>query len=170
MFFELIAAFFSAFAAAGLVLVVNLISGGRLPKWAMPVAAGAALLGYAIWSEYSWFDRTTAELPEGVEVTFTHQSRAFWRPWTLAAPFTDRFIALDTASIRTNDAVPHQRIADLYFFGRWSPRRGLEVVVDCREGRFAPLPSAELSETGEATDAAWATPAPGDTTLDTACA
>lgn len=170
MFLELIAAFAAAFAAAGLVLVLNLITGNRLPKWAMPVAAGAALLGYAIWSEYTWFGRVAGDLPQGVEVTFTNNAEAIWRPWTFAAPFVDRFVALDTASIRTNASVPHQRIADMYFYGRWSPRMGVEVVVDCREGVVAPLPSAELDAAGEATRAAWTKPLPGDTTLENACA
>jgi hypothetical protein len=58
MFLELIAAFAAAFVAAGIVLAVNMATGGRLPRWAMPVAAGAAMLGYAVWSEYSWFART----------------------------------------------------------------------------------------------------------------
>jgi hypothetical protein len=46
----------------------------------------------------------------------------------------------------------------------------VEIVVDCREGVMAPLPSAELSATGEATRAAWVTPLPEDTTLEAACA
>ncbi len=169
MFLELIAAFAAAFAAAGFALGLNRLTGGRLPRWAMPVAAGAALLGYAIWSEYSWFGRVAGGLPEGVEVTFTNRAEAIWRPWTFAAPFVDRFVALDTVSIRTNPDVPHQRVADLYFFGRWAARRGVEVVIDCREGVVAPLPSAELDAAGEAIRAAWVAPLPGDTTLKIAC-
>jgi hypothetical protein len=169
MFLELIAAFAAGFAAAGVVLGLNMLLGGRLPKWSLPVAAGAAMLGYAFWSEYTWFSRTAAELPAGVEVTFANETRALWRPWTYAAPIVNRFIAADTASIRTNAAVPDQRILDLYFFGRWSPQNRVEVVVDCGTGRLAPLVSAELDASGAATEAAWATPPPGDTTLEIAC-
>ncbi|MEM1429057.1 MAG: hypothetical protein AAGG09_06340 [Pseudomonadota bacterium] len=170
MFLELIAAFAAAFAAAGIMMVVNMTTGGRLPKWAMPVAAGAALLGYAIWSEYSWYDRVAGELPEGVDVTFVSEHSAPWKPWTYLVPYVNRFAALDTLSIRTNDAVPHQRVSDVYFYGRWSRRVGLEVVVDCSEGLIAPLPSATLNESGAATDAAWARPADGDRTVEAACA
>ena len=169
MFLELIAAFAAAFAAAGIMLGLNMLTGGRLPKWSLPVAAGAAMLGYAVWSEYTWFARTAGDLPEGVEVTFANESRAAWRPWTYAAPMVNRFIAADTGSIRTNAAVPDQRILDLYFFGRWSPRNLVEVVVDCETGRLAPLVSAELDASGAATEAAWATPPRGDTTLEMAC-
>lgn len=169
MFLELIAAVAAAFAAAGIVLGINMLTGGRLPKWSLPLAAGAAMLGYAVWSEYTWFARTAADLPRGVEVTFANESRAMWRPWTYAAPMVNRFIAADTVSIRTNEAVPGQRILDLYFFGRWSPQNRVEVVVDCETGRLAPLVSADLDGSGAATDAAWATPPPGDTTLEVAC-
>lgn len=170
MFLELIAAIAAAFAAAGIVLGLNLVTGGRLPRWAMPVAAGAALLGYAVWSEYSWFDRIASDLPEGVEVTFANHAAVIWKPWTFVAPFVDRFVALDTASIRTNAQVPHQRVADMYFYGRWTRRQGIEVVIDCREGVMAPLPSAEFGDSGAAMRAAWTRPLPGDTTLEHACA
>lgn len=170
MYIELIAAIASAFAAAGLVLVVNRATGGRLPGWSMPAAAGAALLGYAIWSEYSWFDRVASELPDGVDVTFSNQASAVWKPWTFVVPYVDRFVAVDGLSIRTNDAVPHQRLVDVYFYGRWSRRTGVEVIVDCTERVMAPLPSAELDATGAAVRAAWVSPVEGDTTVESACA
>jgi hypothetical protein len=169
MFLELIAAIAAAFAAAGLALALNRLSGGRLPRWAMPAAAGAALLGYAVWSEYSWYGRVSGALPEGVRVTYANEARALWRPWTYLAPVVNRFVALDTDSIRRNPDVPHQRVADLYFYGRWSPRRGVQVVVDCREGRIAPLPTAEFDDAGAAVRAAWEAPLPGDRTLEAAC-
>ena len=170
MFLELIAAFAAAFAAGGLVLGINLLTGGRLPRWAMPVAAGAALLGYAVWSEYTWFDRTVATLPEGVEVGTVNRAQALWRPWTLVAPFVDRFAAIDTTSIRSNDAAPDMRIADVYFFGRWSPRRRLDVVFDCAHARMAPLPSVTFAEDGTVRQAAWETVGEDDDALDKACA
>ncbi|MEM6739806.1 MAG: hypothetical protein AAF646_06795 [Pseudomonadota bacterium] len=170
MFLELIAAFAASFAAAGLVMLLNLMTVGRLPKWLMPAAAGAALFGYAVWSEYSWYDRVAGELPRGVDVTFVNEARVMWKPWTFAAPYVNRFVALDTLSIRTNAAVPHQRVMDVYFYGRWSRRTGIEIVVDCAAGAVAPLPSATLDDNGAATDAAWAPPLDGDSTLEVACA
>ncbi len=169
MFIELIAAFAAAFAAAGVIMLVNMMTGGRLPKWSMPAAAGAALLGYAVWSEYSWFDRVASELPDGVSVTFSNQASAIWKPWTFLVPYVDRFVAVDALSIRTNDAVPHQRLIDVYFYGRWSRRTGVEVIVDCTEGVMAPLPSAELDESGAAVRAAWVSPVEGDSTVEAAC-
>jgi hypothetical protein len=170
MFFELIAAFCAAVAGAGLALIANWLSGGRLPRWAMPVAAGAAMLGYAVWSEYSWYERTRASLPEGFEVAAVNEVRAMWRPWTYAAPIVDRFAALDTAAVRRNEAVPDQRLTEMYFFGRWSPRRSVAVVVDCAGGRVAPLPTAELDASGAVSAAAWDELSDGDAALRAICA
>ena len=44
MVFELIATIVAGFAGAGVALLLNKIFGGRLPRWIMPVAAGAAML------------------------------------------------------------------------------------------------------------------------------
>jgi len=170
MFLELIAAIFAGFAGAGLALVARLASGGRLPRWAIPVAAGAGMFGYAVWSEYTWHGRTVATLPAGVEVTLVNESRAPWRPWTYAVPLVDRFAALDTASLRRNADVPEQRIAEMHFFGRWAPHQRMAVVVDCARGLSAPLPGAAFEDgTGRVVAASWDAPRPGDRLLEVAC-
>ena len=155
MVFELIAAIVAAFAGAGLALAARWISGGRLPGWLVPVAAGAAMLAFAIWSEYTWYSRTVAELPPTWEVVRTNEARALYRPWSYAVPLTDRFAALDLASLRTNPEAPEQRAADLYFFGRWSRPTLRPVLIDCAEGRFAPLSGAEADATGTVRSADW---------------
>ena len=50
--------------------------------------------------EYSWFDTTTAGLPEEFAVVTTLEKHAVWQPWTYWFPYVDRFIAVDMASIR----------------------------------------------------------------------
>ena len=121
MFLELLATIFAGLAAAGVALLLNRVLRGRLPRWIAPVAAGAAMLATTISSEYGWFGRTTAALPAEFQVIETVESRAAWRPWTYVAPFTGRFVALDSASVRSSAALPDQRLADLWFFGRWAP-------------------------------------------------
>lgn len=75
MFLELIATFIAGFAAAGVMMLVNRMSGGRLPRWLVPVVAGLAMIGTTIASEYNWFDRTRGTLPNGFEVvTFVETS------------------------------------------------------------------------------------------------
>ncbi|MFP4275128.1 MAG: hypothetical protein ACLFRU_08890 [Paracoccaceae bacterium] len=146
MFLELIATFVAGLAGAGLAMLVRRISGGRLPRWITPVAAGAAMLGVTISSEYGWYERTRAALPDGFTVARTVEERAWWRPWTLAAPYVERFVVVDRGSIRENSAYPDERLADLYFFGRWSPVRQVELRVDCATGRRA-LPGDGAGDT-----------------------
>ena len=137
MFLELIATIFAGFAAAGVVLPLDRATRGRLPRWLAPVAAGAAMLAATISSEYSWYGRTAGAVPDDFTVIETVESRAIWRPWTYLAPFTERFVALDRASVRQNAVRAEERLADLYFFGRWAPVRQLEIRVDCARGARA---------------------------------
>lgn len=170
MFFELIAAMVAGLTAAGVVLVLNRISRGMLPRWAMPAAAGAAMIGFSIFMEYSWFDRTTAEFPESVEVAFTHEARAAWRPWTYLWPLVDRFSAIDRASIRTHEAAPEQRMANLLLFARWAGPKVVPVVYDCAAAQMAPLlDTVEYDERGAVASADWAPVPPDDPSFSIVC-
>ena len=170
MFFELIAAIFAAVAAAGVVLLLNRLSGGRLPRWLMPAVAAAAMIGVTVRLEYTWFERRVADFPEGIVVTETHTVRQIWRPWTFAFPLVDRFIAIEPAAVRTNDGAPHQRMTDLLLFARWQPPRVVPMVYDCSAGRSAPLTDSVTYDAAGAVDqAAWAPVEPGDTTFEMLC-
>jgi len=169
MFFELIAAIVAAFAGAGLALAANRLSGGRLPRWAMPVAAGVAMLAFAVWSEYTWFSRTAASLPPSLQIVRENEVRALYRPWSYAVPLVNRFAALDLASLRSTEAAPEQRLADLYFFGRWSRTQLAPVVIDCQGARHAPATSAEVNEAGAVTAADWTQAEPDDPLITAAC-
>ena len=137
MFLELIAVIVAGFAGAGVMMLIARAAGGRVPKWMIPVAAGAAMIGTTISSEYSWFDRTSSALPEGMQVVQTADSTAFYRPWTYLAPYTDRFIALDTENVRTNSTNADLYMADLYFFRRWGTIQSVELMVNCQTGQRA---------------------------------
>ncbi|MYF88370.1 MAG: hypothetical protein F4186_02705, partial [Boseongicola sp. SB0676_bin_33] len=86
MLLELMAAFAAGLGAAGLVLMANFMTGGRLPRWSMPVAAGGAMIGMAISSEMTWAARTADGLPEGVAVAETVSASVWYRPWTYVWP------------------------------------------------------------------------------------
>lgn len=137
MFLELIAVIIAGLAGAGAMMLVSHLAGGRIPKWMIPVAAGAAMLGTTISSEYSWFSRTADALPDGVKVVQTAESTAFYRPWTYLAPYTDRFVALDTANLRANTEDANLFMADVYFFRRWGPVQSVELMVNCQTGQRA---------------------------------
>ncbi len=161
MFLELIATFVAGFGAAGVVLLLNRITSGRLPRWAMPVAAGATMIGVAVWSEMTWADRTEETLPDGLEVAETVSRSIWWRPWTYARPQTVRMMAIDTTSIRTKDAADDARLVDIYLFERWQPPRLVPQLVRCSDPARADVTDATLAEPGSAD---WR-PVPGDSTL-----
>jgi hypothetical protein len=119
------------------MMLLAKLTGGRLPRWLVPVSAGAAMLAAGISSEYSWFSRTAGNLPEGLEIAQTVESRALWRPWTYAFPMINRFVAVDVANLRGNTDNADLFMADLYFFGRWQTVQTVEVIVDCADGRRA---------------------------------
>ncbi|SMO46680.1 hypothetical protein [Ruegeria faecimaris] len=170
MFLELIGTIFAGVALAGIVMVINKLTGGRLPRWSAPVAAGIGMIGMTINSEYSWFDRTRDTLPDGLIIIQEVESRALYRPWTYAMPFVDRFAAIDTLSVRTNDQVPEQRLVELYFFGRWAPVSKLPVAVDCDKNQRANLADgAEFGDNGQLLNADWVTGSTNDPIIEATC-
>ncbi|MEI4234288.1 hypothetical protein [Roseovarius sp. D22-M7] len=166
MFFELIATVAAGMAAAGLALILGHLSGGRLPRWFIPVAAGAAMLGYAIWSEYSWAGRTVEGLPEGVEVLTTVEETRFWKPWTYVVPQTTRIMALDRAGVQTNPDASGILLADLYLFARWTPPAKRPQLVDCEAGARADVSRAALADPDAAT---WRSVGADDPLMEALC-
>ena len=171
MFLELIAVVVAGIAAAIFIFALSHLFGGAWPRWLMPVAAGLAMLGATISLEYGWYARTTANLPEGFVVAEAVESPAIYRPWTYLLPFVTRFNAVDTANFRTHKAVPGQRIAEVYFYGRWSPLNRVSVLFDCEGQRRAPLvEGVTFNEDGSITGTGWAQVTAEDPLLATACA
>ena len=170
MFLELIATIFAGIACAGVAMLLNRMTGGRLPRWFTPVAAGAGMIAMTISNEYTWFDRTSARLPEGVQIAMTVQEQSWRRPWTKLAPYTRRFVAVDTQTARTHPNLPDQRMADLYFFGRWSPVSQAPMLFDCAGARSALLiDGATFSDDGTVEDADWETMPADDPILTLVC-
>lgn len=171
MAWDLAAGIVAAIAAGGMVLFLRRVLRVPLPKWAMPAAAGAAMVAYAMWSEYSWFGRMTTALPPSVEVAVTSESRAPWRPWTYLLPITTRFVAFDRAAIRTHPAVPAEKIVTLMRFGRWERAQAVPVLYDCAGGRQAMLAdAATFGPDGAVAGADWRPVAADDPVLPKVCA
>ena len=170
MFLELVATFVAGIAGAGLMLLVNRITGGRLPRWLTPVAAGAAMLVATISSEYGWFSRTAEVLPPEFEIVQTVESKALYRPWTYLRPFVDRFAAVDMASLSRNDNAPDLRLGDVYYFGRWAPVNKVAVLVDCKAARRAALMDAvSFTDDGQVQGASWVQTEADDPILKAMC-
>lgn len=162
MFLELIATFIAGIAGAGVVMLVNRLLGGRLPRWLIPVAAGAAMLVSTITSEYSWYRRTAEALPEGIEVAQTIESKAMYRPWTYLKPYTERFVAIDVGTARRNPDQPGKVLVDMLFFGRWQPLQKLAVMFDCPNTLMTVVPEeVNFEPDGTLIGAKWG-PVPAD--------
>ncbi|MHA3980429.1 hypothetical protein ACW9UR_22385 [Halovulum sp. GXIMD14794] len=144
MFLELVATFAAALVAAGLALILRRITGGRLPRWLVPIFAGLAMIGYTIWSEYTWAGRTAGGLPEGVTVVDRVAETFVYKPWTYLAPQTTRLIALDHAGMQTNPATPDVRLADVYLFERWQPTARRPQLIDCAAAARADVTEAAI--------------------------
>lgn len=166
MFLELFATFIAGIGAAGLALLLNHATGRRLPKWVIPVAAGATMIAYTIWSEYTWAARTIADLPDGVEVVMEVGESRAWKPWTYVVPQVTRLSALDTATIRTRPDAEGTRLVELYLFARWQAPTRMPQLVHCENGARADVTDSALADPATAD---WIRLEQGDPLLERAC-
>lgn len=154
MIWHLIAAIFAGLGAAGIGLLLRMISGKRLPRWIVPVFAGLGMLGYQIHHEYSWFSYKQAQLPDSAEVVSVEKGEVFWRPWTLAFPMTIAFSVVDEDNLVTRQADDNRLVEFiLYRFERSYPdvvthqaylmncttRERLPLAGEQREPRFSDM-------------------------------
>lgn len=139
MFLELLATVFAGVAVAGIVLAVNWLSGGRLPKGVMPIAAGLAMILFSLANEYNWFSRMQAGLPDGSAVIAQNETRALWRPWTYALPLTTRFAAVDPGRGQRTADLPDMVAVPIRLYERWKPVIEVPVLVDCAGSRRVDL-------------------------------
>ena len=156
MFFELIGTIAAGIATALLVWAINRTLKGRLPSWLVPVSAGVAMLIATISSEYSWFNRAQANMPEGFVVAETVEEIRLYRPWTYVKPFVSRFIAVDQATARTHPDHPDHRIVDLIIYGRWARTAKIPALFDCAANARADLvDGVKFGANGEVLNADW---------------
>lgn len=170
MFFELIATVVAGATVYIIIMAFNRLIRGALPRWLQPVSAGLAMLAFTIWSEYNWFDRTTANLPEGIEVVTTVEQNGGWRFWTRYYPYIQRFAAVDQRSTRVNPDNAALRITNVVLFGRWQTVSQVPVMVDCAGKRQADLPeNAIFNADGTVSGVQWRMVAADDPILVATC-
>lgn len=133
MFWELIATVFAGLGAAGIALAGRHLTAKRLPSWAVPVCAGLGMLGFQVYSEYSWFQHQSGLLPEGIVVVKRVQETTYWRPWSYVFPQTVRFMAVDGGKAAVNRENPDLVLADIYVFERRLPARRVPQVFHCAQ-------------------------------------
>ncbi len=156
MFWELIATVFAGLGAAGMVLAARALGGRRIPRCTVPVAAGLAMLGFQIHSEYSWYAHQRSLLPDGVVVVSTVEDSTAWRPWSWVIPQTVRFMAVDAAGAAANRHNAEVMLADLYFFERRLAAKRVPQVVHCGQAARANLSdSLDIPAPGESLSKLW---------------
>jgi hypothetical protein len=116
MFWTLIATVICGVGAAGIALGIRAITRSKAPKWLIPVFAGAGMLGFLIYSEYSWYDHKQSQLPEEAIIVDTQAEGIFWRPWTFIFPYVTSFSTVDTKSIGRDTGNPEIVRFTLYRF------------------------------------------------------
>ena len=156
MALELLAAIIAAVGMAGIAIAIRKLTRNRLPKWIVPAAAGLGMIGFAVLSEYGWYGRSAASLPEGVTVLHAEKGSSPMRPWTFFAPITLKFSALDGRAASVHLANESLRMARVFHFERWAPTRDSMLIVDCGEGRqVAVTAGVEIDTSGNLTGAEW---------------
>lgn len=170
MLFDLIVALCAGFALGGTAMLLRRLSGNRLPGWLVPAAAGLGMIGYAIWSEYGWFDRVTGALPEGMVVISAPAETMPYRPWSYIRPLHLRFLALDRGSVLWLKESPGIGLAQVVAIERWRPVVTVDIAVDCAAGRRADLMGGvKVLQGGDLQGATWQAVGPQDSLLRAAC-
>lgn len=136
MLLEFIATISAGAGAAGLTLAAQKLTRGALPKWVMPTAAGAAMLGFSIWNDYTWFARSVASNGGDQVIATTVDARQIWRPWTYLKPVTTRYIALDKAGAEIDGATV---LTNMSLVARRENSAIIPAAFDCLLSRRADL-------------------------------
>lgn len=137
------------FAVGGLTHLLLRLIGIRARKTLTLIAAGLGMLGFQVWSEYSWFGRMQSRLPDTIDIVQSFPYQAAWQPWTYITPRIDRFTAIDRSATRRNDALPGMALVSTLLIARNQPPLELTLLVDCPGQRRAYLEAGqEFSPSG----------------------
>lgn len=171
MILELFSAAVLGLGAAGFAMALRSLSGGRLPRWIITVAAGAGMLGYTLYLDYSWGPRALTDMPEGLTVVREVESAAWWKPWTLVRPQILRIAAVDAVGVMRNPAAPDLALTQLYMFDRHAPTGRAPVLIDCANGLMAETADGLTFDAAGVPEAArWDTLEAGDPIRTALCA
>lgn len=156
MFIHLIATLALGGLAAAFVFAFARTIGWKKPGVAYPIAVALGMLSYSVYDEYSWFSRSSGELPGRLEVVRTYATSLPYQPWTYALPRVYRYDAADLASLRTNPTAPGQRLVLMKRITRNTSTVDVPIIVDCAKDRYAELTTAtEFGDDGLPKNADW---------------
>ena len=167
---HLFAVFAIGFAVAGTILLIYRLRGLKPPRYLVPLAAGLAMLGYAVWSDYSWASRTIAELPQHVKVVKRIATPSAFKPWTYLVPEVDRFVALDTSETRKNERLPGMVLAELILVARRDATVTTRQLFDCPKARRSDIVESQaFTDEGMPVNPDWVSIDPEDELYRAVC-
>lgn len=170
MTLEFLASLVAGVFGAGIAMTLRWLSGGRLPRWLVPVLAGVGMIGFTVYSEYNWFRRLQAGLPQGVVIAQPIAASVALRPWAMVFPLYDRAIVVDTRQSLRNPASPDLVLTQVLFFGRWQGTTDIMTTFDCKGARRVDLTTGvSFTEAGQLQGGEWVALAPDDPVLKAAC-
>ena len=139
MLFSLLATFLVGAAVWILIWAGYRTLGRKAPGFLIPMSVGLSMLLYTVWSEYSWFARTSAALPAEFSIVQSYGESRPWAPWTYLVPRVNRFIAVDGAKTRTHPQAPHMAMVETVMVKRNDTPVKVQQMVDCSGHRFTDL-------------------------------
>ena len=138
MLFVLLGTFIAGIGAAGAAVVVyKFILRRPRPKGAIPISAGIAMIALQIVLDYGWYSRATADFGDDVVVLQTAQGTSLLQPLSFLIPRTDRFLALNKTTIRTNENLPGIKLAEVFQAEKDGPTNSVLQLIDCPGKRRA---------------------------------
>lgn len=170
MILEFLAVIIAGFGGGGTALILNRLTGRRLPGWAAPVSVAAGMLAMVVYLEYSWAGRFERGLPPEITVVSRNEHRIWYRPWTYAVPLSTRLIAIDNRIRQRNMSNPDLVLTGVVLNERWALTFGFKSFFDCANARRADLTEGtQLDEEGIPLDAEWYQLSADDRSLSVAC-
>ena len=145
-------------AVAGLVhLTLRLLPMVKKTRMAITVfAAGAGMLCYQIYDEYTWYQRASTRLGADMQIIQSFAQTSVLRPWAKKWPYVSRFTALSHAQTKRNDAQPNMFIVTTYLTERNRPTLKLRLIVDCARSQRTYFDNQiKFDATGAPVNAPW---------------
>jgi hypothetical protein len=174
MFLEMIGTFFAGLGVMGVFAALNTVAGRvfgrRMGRWIYPASIAAGMLGFNMWSEYTWEERQRSAWPQ-LLVARTEAETSPLRPLSYFVTPVNQITAIDRTRTLVHPEQPDLVRATVVRMARWQPVNAVEMVFNCATQDVAlVLPEVRFGADGTMTGALWQPLSPEDALLRTACA